>query len=57
MVNVHPAGYIELTPAGSRFVPIRDYSGLLTMATVFAGLTLLLLMRRLLAHWGARRDR
>lgn len=41
-LNARPVGFIETTASGSRFVPIIDWSRIISMATGFFGVGLLL---------------
>lgn len=47
-VGARPIGFIEVTPAGARFVPTTDTSRLATVGATIGGVAALLLLRRLL---------
>jgi uncharacterized spore protein YtfJ len=51
MLNARPVGFIETGSTGSRFVPIIDWSQILTVALGFTGAGLLIVL------WGSRPGR
>ena len=48
MLNARPVGFIETSSSGSRFVPVIDWSQILTVTLGFAGAGLLIVL------WGSR---
>jgi uncharacterized spore protein YtfJ len=45
-IAVRPIGYLEITAAETRFVPIVDTTRIAVIGTVFAGLVALMIVRR-----------